>query len=221
MTPGTFLDPNALAIVLGGTALATMLRTPARDLARAGHALLVVPRRHFSADPLLERISAQGRIARNHGALALDRSIFSDRDVATAIALIVDGEAAPAVRHALDTRRRDRLERHRAAADCWAGVADTAPAMGMIGTLIGLVAMFTRMSDPRAIGAAMAVALLATLYGALLANLVALPIAARLRSAARAEALERARLVAPLEALASREAPRPVTFAPARAETDA
>jgi chemotaxis protein MotA len=122
--------------------------------------------------------------------------------------LIVDGVQAPVVKEALDTARRQRAERHRIVVECWTGVAETAPAMGMIGTLIGLVAMFTRMSDPQAIGAAMAVALLATLYGALLANLIAMPIAARLRTAARAELLERERLVAPLAALAEREAPR-------------
>ena len=80
--------------------------------------------------------------------------------------------------------------------------------MGMVGTLVGLVAMFSRMTDAGAIGAAMAVALLATLYGALVANLVAAPIAARLRAAARAEADGRALLVAPVAALAAREAPR-------------
>jgi chemotaxis protein MotA len=87
--------------------------------------------------------------------------------------------------------------------------------MGMIGTLIGLVAMFTRMSDPATIGGAMAVALLATLYGAVLANLIAMPIAARLRSAGRAEAVGRQRLEPALVALAAREAPRAVHFMPA------
>ena len=90
----------------------------------------------------------------------------------------------------------------------WSGLAEVAPAMGMVGTLIGLVRMFTAMNDPAAIGGAMAIALLATLYGALLANLVALPIANRLRRRARDEAVERARLEAPLIALAERERPK-------------
>lgn len=80
--------------------------------------------------------------------------------------------------------------------------------MGMVGTLVGLVRLFAGMSDPHAIGAGMAVALLATLYGALVSNLVAGPIAARLRARARAEAFERTRLAEPLRALAAREAPR-------------
>lgn len=208
MTPGIFLDPAALAIVIGGTLLSTALRTPARDLARALLALRVLPRRRFRAEPRLEQIVALSRIAQRHGVHSLDRSVIRDVDVAQAIALIVDGAQAGVVTEALDTARRARIERHRIVADCWSGVAEAAPAMGMVGTLVGLVAMFTRMSDPQAIGAAMAVALLATLYGALLANLVAMPIVARLRAAARAEAIERARLVAPLADLAAREAPR-------------
>lgn len=208
MTPGTFLDPAALAIVLGGTAAATVLRTPARDLARAIGALRTLPRRRFDPEPLLAQIAAQARIAQKLGVVALDRSVIADPDLAAAITAIVDGESPDSITAALERRRRARIERHRAAADCWAGVAEVAPAMGMVGTLVGLVAMFARMTDPAAIGAAMAVALLATLYGALVANLIAAPIAARLRIAGRAEADGRALLAAPVAALAEREAPR-------------
>jgi chemotaxis protein MotA len=77
--------------------------------------------------------------------------------------------------------------------------------MGMVGTLIGLVGMFAAMKDPQAIGGAMAVALLATLYGALLANLALLPLATRLKRRARHEAQERLRLQPALALLASIE----------------
>lgn len=216
MTPGTFLDPLALAIVGGGTLLAAALRTERRVLMCAFAALRVLVRARFDATALLEQVAAQARIARRHGAVALDRSLIRDPDVAAAIVAIVDGADGPAVTALLEHRHRARVERHSAVIDCWAGMAEAAPAMGMVGTLVGLVAMFAQMTDPAAIGGAMAVALLATLYGALLSNLVAAPIAARLRAAARAEATERARLIAPLEALATREAPRPVVLAPAR-----
>ena len=213
MTPATFLDPVALALVLGGTALATILRTPARELGNAIHALATLGRRRFVVQPLLGQIAAQGRIARRHGVIALDRSVIADADVSAGIAAIVDGASPTQVADTLQYSRRARIERHAAAADMWSGVAETAPAMGMVGTLVGLVRMFTAMTDPQAIGGAMAVALLATLYGALIANLVAAPIAARLRRRAQGEALERARLEAPLVALAEREAPRAVTLA--------
>src|SRR3569623_327303 len=128
---------------------------------------------------------------------------------ATAIAEIVEGSPAADVTRLLEERRRARVLRHAAAADMWAGAAEVAPAMGMVGTLIGLVKMFVAIADPSAIGAGMAVALLATLYGALIANLVAMPLAVRLRRRARAEAEERARRVAPLAALTESDRARP------------
>lgn len=213
MTLGTFLDPVALALVGGGTLLCALLRHPWRDLARALTALRTLPRRRFKAEPLLEQIAAQSRIALRLGAVALDRSMIGDPDVAVAIAMVVDGQDAPAVAATVEQRRRARAERHLAAIEVWSGAAEVAPAMGMVGTLVGLVTMFTRMTDPAAIGGAMAVALLATLYGALFANVVAMPIAARLRAAARTEAFERERLGAPLAELAAREAPRALHLA--------
>ena len=205
---GAFLDPAALGIVCGGAALDTVLRTPWRDLKRGIAALTVLPRRRFDAEPMLQQIAALGRIARRHGTIALDRSVITDPDVAAAVAGIVDAVPVSEIADALVQNRRGRHERHAAAADMWSGLAEVAPAMGMVGTLIGLVRMFTAMNDPAAIGGAMAIALLATLYGALLANLVALPIANRLRRRARDEAVERARLEAPLIALAERERPK-------------
>lgn len=208
MQLATFLDPTALAIVGGGTVLATMLRTPARDLGRAVMALRTLARPVFDAEPLLEQLAAQGRIAQRHGAMALDRSVIADPDLAVGLCAVVDGERPDAVVALIERRRRARVERHAAAIDAWRGAAELAPAMGMLGTLIGLAAMFASLTDPRAIGATMAVALLATLYGALLGNFVLQPIAHRLAARARVEAFERERLVAPLAALAAREAPR-------------
>lgn len=199
---GPFLDPLALAIVLGGTAVAVVLRTPLGDLGRALAALRALGRHRFQAEPLLGQVAAFGRIAQRHGVIALDRSVIADPDVATAVAAVVDGASPERVSILLEQRRIARFERHRAAAEMWAAAADIAPAMGMIGTLIGLVQMFTAMRDPATIGAAMAVALLTTLYGAVVACLVATPIASRLKRHARHEAQERARLAGPLAELA-------------------
>lgn len=208
MQLATFYDPLALALVGGGTALTMALRTPATDLARALAALRTLVRRRFSADALLEQLAAQARIAKRHGVIALDHSVIADPDLAAGLAAIVDGTDPDFVAALMDERRHARLERHAAAIDAWRGAAEAAPAMGMVGTLIGLAAMFATMSDPQAIGGAMAVALLATLYGALLGNLLLQPIAQRLANRARVEAFERGRLVNPLRRLAEREAPR-------------
>jgi chemotaxis protein MotA len=209
IAPDQLLDPTAALIVIGGTALATCLRTPARDLGRAIRALATLARPAFRAEPLLEQVASLARIARRHGAIALDRTVIADPDVAAAVAAVVDGADPQTVTRLLHERREARVERHCAAIEAWAGAAEVAPAMGMVGTLIGLAQMFATMTDPAAIGGAMAVALMATLYGALLANLVAQPVAQRLRAAARAESFERTRLEAPLAALAAQEAPRP------------
>lgn len=210
MTPllAPFLDPIAFAIVGGGTLAAAILRTPSRDLIRGFAALGTLFARRFQAEPMLEQVAAFGRIARRHGVMALDKSVIADPDMAAAVAAIVDGATPEEIAELLRQRHRARTERAVAACELWSAAADTAPAMGMVGTLIGLVGMFVKMQDPSAIGAAMAVALLATLYGALLANLVLAPIAARLRRHARDEAVERVRLDAPLIALALREQPR-------------
>jgi chemotaxis protein MotA len=203
MNIAPFLDPLALAIVLGGTATAVVLRTPFGDLARGLAAVRILGRRRFDAEPMLAQIGALTRITRRHGVIALDRAVIGDPDIAAAIAEIVDGAAPDRIALLLDQRRLARFERHRAAAEMWSGAADIAPAMGMIGTLIGLVQMFTAMRDPATIGAAMAVALLTTLYGATIACLIATPVASRLKRHARHEAQERARLAAPLAELAT------------------
>jgi chemotaxis protein MotA len=203
LTLATFLDPVALGIVGGGTAAAAVFRTPAADLWRGIRALGVLGRHvPFDGDRALEQVAALTRIARRHGLRALENQVIADPDIAAAVSAAVDGAEAEEVAALVAHRRQARIERHCAAAEMWAAAAEAAPAMGMVGTLVGLVAMFSAMTDPAAIGSAMAVALLATLYGALLANLVLMPVAARLRRLARAEALERQRIAVPLAALA-------------------
>ncbi len=204
----TFADPVAAAVVLGGIAAASLVRFPPALLLCAIGALRVLGRRAPRLDGEVEQIAALARIARKHGAMALDRSVIDDPDVAMAVRMVVDADAPEAVQAAVVRARDARIDRHLAVVEVWASIAEAAPAFGLIGTIVGLVRMFTAMQDPSVIGPAMAVALLATLYGAVIGNLVAQPIAGRLRRLARAEAFERERLEAPLVALARRERPR-------------
>lgn len=199
------LDPVALAIVFGGTALSVLLRNRLGDIGRALVALVTLGRRPFGADPLLAQVASLDRIARRHGLIALDRSVIEDPDMAAAIAAAVDGETPEQVSSVVADRVAARAERHRVVIELWSGIAETAPAMGLIGTIFGLIRMFTAMEDPDRIGAAMAVALLATLYGALVANLIAMPVTARLKRLARVEAAQRMRIAMPLAQLATLE----------------
>ncbi|ODP39046.1 motility protein A [Sphingomonas turrisvirgatae] len=212
-SPDIFLDPLAIGIVLGGTLASLVLRNQLRDVARAFAALRTLWRAPFAAAPLLHQTAALDRIARRHGVLSLDRSVIADPDMAAAIHAAVDGATPDQVATLVSDCIEARADRHRAAIEVWVGAGEAAPAMGLIGTILGLVQMFAAMTDPDTIGAAMAVALLATLYGALLANLVAMPIAARLKRLARTEAAQRHRLIAPLAALATLERARKRDFA--------
>lgn len=204
-SPGIFLDPLAIGIVLGGTLATMVLRNRLADVGRAVAALTTLWRAPFTAEPLLDQTAALERIAKRHGLFSLDRSVIADPDMAAAVIAAVDGASDDQVARLLDARIAARADRHRAAIEVWSGAAEAAPAMGLIGTILGLVQMFASMTDPDSIGAAMAVALLATLYGALVCNLVAMPIASRLKRLARTEAAERTRLIAPLAALARLE----------------
>lgn len=202
-----FFDPTALAIVGGGTLLATAARGPLADAVNAFRALPVLVRRPFAFDPARAELARAERIAHAKSVLAIDPRLLKDPDVAQGVEAVADGATADQVEALLDRLREARLDRHAIVQEFWTAAAETAPAMGMVGTLIGLVRMFRSMDDPATIGGAMAIALLATLYGALFANLVAVPVSARLRRLSRAEDMERRALVTPFRAFARRETP--------------
>jgi chemotaxis protein MotA len=206
-TLSVFVDPAALAIVGGGTLLATAARGPLRDTVNAVRALAVLGRRPFDFAPARAELARAERVSQAKSLLAIDPQLLKDSDVAEGVRAVADGAGPDQVEQLLDRLRSERLDRHDLVQDFWTAAAEIAPAMGMVGTLIGLVRMFRSMDDPATIGGAMAIALLATLYGALFANLVAAPIAARLRRLSRAEDDERRVLVKPFRAFAARETP--------------
>ena len=100
--------------------------------------------------------------------------------LATGIRMLVDGHESAIVKKALTTEMNETVARHKIGQALFKKMGDAGPAMGMIGTLVGLVQMLSNMSDPKSIGPAMAVALLTTLYGAMMANMFALPVASKL-----------------------------------------
>jgi chemotaxis protein MotA len=202
-----FYDPVALAIVGGGTLLATAARGPLRDTLNALRALPVLVRRPFDFEPARAELAGAERVATARSLLAIDSHLLKDSDVARGVEAVADGAGPDQIEQLLNGLRLERQERHAIVHDFWSAAAEAAPAMGMVGTLIGLVRMFRSMDDPATIGGAMAIALLATLYGALFANLIAAPIAARLARLSRAEEKERRALVKPFRAFAAREKP--------------
>jgi chemotaxis protein MotA len=131
-------------------------------------------------EELIEKSVSMADAARKGGFLALEEVEISNGFMQKGVDMLVDGHGADVVRATLQKDIDLTTERHETGAKMMMALADVAPAMGMIGTLIGLVAMLSNMDDPKSIGPAMAVALLTTLYGAFLANVIAIPIAAKL-----------------------------------------
>jgi chemotaxis protein MotA len=194
---GAFIDVPSLLIVIGGGPMATLLRF---DLGEIAGAFKIGFGTAFSGSRvkprgLVEQISELARVARKDGLMGLENIEITDPFLKKGIQLCVDGLAFDFIRDAL-TRERDLyIERLEEGERVMRALGDAAPAFGMIGTLVGLVQMLANMSDPAAIGPAMAVALLTTLYGALVSNLVAIPIADKLAAKLALEQLNRSLVI--------------------------
>lgn len=129
---------------------------------------------------LIDQVMELAQAARKGGVLALENVEINHPFLKQGIQYLVDGLDPEVVEQTLNKEMALAVERHYQGRQIFKSAGEVAPAMGMIGTLIGLVQMLSNMSDPSSIGPAMAVAMLTTLYGAMLANLVALPIADKL-----------------------------------------
>lgn len=132
-------------------------------------------------EDLIEKSVEMADAARKGGFLALEEAEITNPFMQKGVDMLVDGHDADVVRATLQKDISLTTERHETGAGMFMALAEVGPAMGMIGTLIGLVAMLSNMDDPKAIGPAMAVALLTTLYGAFLANVLCIPIANKLK----------------------------------------
>lgn len=176
-----FLNAPGLLIVVGGTVGAVMMKfTLAQFLGAFKVALKAFLNKLDKPEDLIEQTVDMANEARKGGLLALEGKQTENVFLAKGIQLMVDGHEPEVVRQTLMTDMHSTLERHEVGKRIFKSIGETAPAMGMIGTLIGLVQMLSNMSDPKSIGPAMAIALLTTLYGAMIANIFALPIAGKL-----------------------------------------
>lgn len=184
-----FVNVPGILIVVGGTFMATLMQISLKDFLGS----FTIGMRAFfyqTDDPagLIEEAVTLADVARKNGLLALENQEISNDFLKQGINLCVDGHDPALVNRLLGKDIDLTIQRHVVGQKMFKSMAVMAPAMGMIGTLIGLVQMLANMSDPASIGPAMAIALLTTLYGAIIANAFAQPIADKL---ARASALER------------------------------
>lgn len=178
---GTFINPASFAIVFGGTFAVVMMRFSLKQfIGSMKTATKAFMHKAEKPEDIIAEVVMLAGIARKEGLLALEREEVNNPTLGLGIRMMVDGHEPPVVRKALLTEMNETLNRHSVGQQIFQQIGDAAPAMGMIGTLIGLVQMLANMSDPKSIGPAMAVALLTTLYGAMIANMFALPIADKL-----------------------------------------
>merc|ERR1711985_39290 len=142
------------------------------------------------------------------GMMALEGQEVPDKFFEKGLQMLVDGADEAKLNEQLQIELASMKKRHEANQAVIASWIDIGPAMGMIGTLVGLVAMLGNMADPKAIGPAMAVALLTTLYGAFIANVLFLPMRTVLENYTSAEIVYRGMVITGLQNIARGESPR-------------
>ncbi|QGY39245.1 motility protein A [Pseudodesulfovibrio cashew] len=206
-----FISVPSFLIVVGGTIGAAMVNYP---LGYVIGVIGVIKNTFFSSleapVEIIERFKDYANRARREGILSLEPLIkeIDDEYMRKGLQLTVDGLEPQTIQEILETEITYLAERHSTGADVVAVLGTLAPAMGMIGTVIGLVQMLQTMSDPSTIGPAMAVALLTTLYGAILANLVFNPMAGKLKARSKEEQLLREMIMEGILSISKGENPR-------------
>ncbi len=179
---GMFYDVHAIIAIFGGSFAATLIRFPLSSILHGMPlgAKFAFTLSRLSARDLVDELARIAEIARKQGPVGLEKVEADDPFLAKGIRYIADGYDLEFIRDNMERDRDNFLMHLEEGSKIYRAIGDCAPAFGMVGTLLGMVQMFSNMSDPSKLGPFMAVALLATLYGALVSNLVCLPIADKL-----------------------------------------
>jgi chemotaxis protein MotA len=208
-----FWDMPSMAITVGGMLASTLIHF---SLPQFLSIFTVIKKTFITKVPssldLIKRMVEYATINRRDGALALEPEIgkLPDAFLARGLQLVVDGQNPDDIRDSLSLEIQYLQDRHAVGKKILEYMGAAAPAFGMIGTLIGLVQMLRNLSSPDQIGAGMAVALITTFYGALLANLVFLPLAGKLGLYSKAEITAREMIVEGICAIAKGDNPTAV-----------
>ncbi|MGE5585644.1 MAG: motility protein A [Bacillota bacterium] len=207
----SFIDIPSMMITIGGTIASTFINFRMDDIKNVLRVTKVAfTRRPPQLTSVITQIISLAELARREGLLALDNSLDKVKDdfLRHGLQLVVDGVDAAVIREILETDLDAIEDRHKMGRKLFDQMALFAPAFGMIGTLIGLIQMLRNINDPSAIGPGMAVALVTTFYGAVLAYLVFIPISGKLGVRASEEALEKEILIEGILAIQSGDNPR-------------
>ena len=206
----SFLHLPSLAITIGGMLCATMIHFSLPQFLGIFSVIKkTIVTKIPSASELVQNMVNFAAINRRDGALALEQEIpkVSDMFFVKGLQMLVDGNDAEAIRDFMTLEIDNLQDRHNTGKKILEFMGASAPAFGMIGTLIGLVQMLKNMSSPDQIGAGMAVALLTTFYGAFAANLIFIPLAGKLGIYSQAEATAREMIVEGICAIAQGDNP--------------
>ncbi len=208
---GNYIDIPSAIITFGGAFAAVMTSYSMSDyLAGLKSIKLIFKAPSVNTPDLIKKIIDLSNVARKEGLLSLEESA-SDMDepfLKKGVLLVVDGTDPDLVRGILETEMECIDSRHKNTSGFWETLASMGPAWGMIGTLVGLVNMLNNMSDASSIGPSMAVALITTLYGSLLANWICTPTAAKLKADNAVEMMQKQVMIEGLLSIQAGENPR-------------
>lgn len=206
---GIFIDPPSIFVVGGGVIACTFIKWPMENV----KALVPTFMKSIFTTPvdpkaMIEEIQKLAETARRESVFALEKVPVEDKFLKKAVTLAADNRPPEVITSILSLEIAAMEERHSKGVDMLEGMGADGPAFGMIGTLIGLVQMLQNMSDPSSIGPAMAVALLTTFYGSVLANVFTIPIAAKLKQRSKQESTKMNIIVAGVLGIVAGENPR-------------
>ncbi|MCC6152265.1 MAG: MotA/TolQ/ExbB proton channel family protein [Candidatus Hydrogenedentes bacterium] len=209
--PSLYLDFASFLIVFGGTLASTLINYPLRDVISVfGSLRNAFFHKQPSPDDLITRLVSYSIVARKEGILALEAHAkrANDEFLEKSVQLAIDGTSPELIKDILTTDLAFMENRHALGQSVLTAMGTYAPAFGMIGTLVGMVNMLVSLNNPSQIGHGMAVALLTTLYGALLANCFFLPCAGKLRVRTGHEMLVRELIIEGIMSIQAGDNPR-------------
>ncbi len=186
--PRIFFHPASVIVVIGGVIAATMIRFP---LEHVSYAFSIASRAFFTRAPETQALVAQivglSQRARREGLLNMEKYMDVEGFLAKGLRMVVDQSERSHIHAVLAQELRATQDRHHSGQEIFRFIALSAPSFGMVGTLIGMVQLFASIKNPSGIGDAMALTLLSTLYGAVIAYLLAIPIAGKLELRSKEE----------------------------------
>ena len=206
-----FIDVGSMLIVIGGAIAATLASFPLKEFLGIGKVFkicLFAPKLDIVSK--IDILIDLGEKARREGILALERELkgIDDEFMQKSIQLAVDGNEVEVIENVMGTEIEYMSERHKSGKALFDQLGFYAPAFGMIGTLVGLIQMLQALDDPSNIGAGMAIALITTFYGSLLANALALPLASKLEVRSKEEVLMKNLILVGILSIQSGDNPR-------------